>query len=119
MKFLKVYKTCDGNYVAYVRKFTPLGIWNGQYIVYFEAFGTMDNDYRGTNEFYSRAKRTLKEYKENKLDLQFVFERGTRYRNQFKGYLQSMEDLELITEEEYIDYLNVFYNEINEILGDI
>ena len=30
-----------------------------------------------------------------------------------------MKDLELITEEEYIDYLNVFCNEIDEILGDI
>ena len=30
------------------------------------------------NKFYSRAKRTLKEYKENKLDLQFVFEREIR-----------------------------------------
>lgn len=72
------------------------------------------------NKFYSRAKRTLEVYKENKIiDSEFVIEREVRYRNQFKGYLQSMEDLELITEQEYVDYLNVFCNEIDEILGDV
>lgn len=71
------------------------------------------------NKFYSRAKRTSEVCKENKIDTAFIIERGTKYVNQFKGYLQSMEDLELITEQEYIDYLNVFFNEIDEILRDI
>lgn len=50
MNDLKVYKTNDGNYKAYVKQFKPLGKWNGKYSVSFEAFGTMDNDYRGTND---------------------------------------------------------------------
>lgn len=69
------------------------------------------------NNFYSIAKRTSELYKENKIDMDSVIRRGVRYRNQFKGYLQSMKDLELITEKEYIDYLNIFCNEFNKILG--
>lgn len=71
------------------------------------------------NKFYSRAKRTSELCKENKINTEFIIERGTKFVNQFKGYLQSMKDLELITEQEYIDYLNVFFNEIDEILRDI
>lgn len=43
------FSTDDKNYVAYVGEFKPLGKWNGQYSVQFYAYGTMDNDYRGTN----------------------------------------------------------------------
>lgn len=43
------FSTDDKNYVAYVKEFKPLGKWNGQYGVLFYAYGTMDNDYRGTN----------------------------------------------------------------------
>lgn len=74
---------------------------------------------REQTNFIAEQKRTLKVCKENKIDTAFIIERQTKYVNQFKGYLQSMEDLELITEQEYIDYLNVFFNEIDEILRDI
>ena len=50
-KYRKVF-TGTGNsegLTSVVRHFTPLGKWNGQYSVSFEALGAMDNDYRGTN----------------------------------------------------------------------
>lgn len=34
---------------AIIRHYAPLNQWSGQYSVSFEAFGEMDNDYRGTN----------------------------------------------------------------------
>lgn len=46
---IKKFETNDKNYQAYVKQFRPLGKWNGQYAVEFEAFGMMDNDYRGTS----------------------------------------------------------------------
>ena len=70
------------------------------------------------NKFYSIAERTSELYKENRIDADSVIRRGIRYGNQFKGYLQSMNDLELITSQEYADYLNIFCNEFNKILGD-
>ena len=71
------------------------------------------------NKFYSRAKKTMESYKNGNIDIEFVFEREMRYRNQFKGYLQSMEDLELITEREYEDYLDVFFTDVSEIMKDV
>lgn len=74
MKDLKVYKTNDGNYKAYVKQFKPLGKWNGKYSVSFEAFGMMDNDYRGTSgvgvkvyDTFDKAVRAAKRYV-NKFD---------------------------------------------------
>lgn len=43
------FRTDDKKYIACVREFKPLNKWNGQYCVCFEAYGMMDNDYRGTN----------------------------------------------------------------------
>lgn len=68
---------------------------------------------------YSRMNRTLELYKKDSLSMEFVFEREERYRNQFKGYLQSMNDLELITSQEYIDYFNVYCSDIDKILEEI
>ena len=54
---------------AYVKPFTPLGKFNGQYIVQFEAFGHMDNDVRGTHglgakvyDTYEKAVASAKRY---------------------------------------------------------
>ena len=68
---------------------------------------------------YSRMNRTLELYKKDSLPMELVLEREGRYRNQFKGYLQSMNDLELITSQEYIDYLNVYCSDIDKILEEI
>lgn len=50
-KYRKIFKGTGNSegLTATVRHFTPLGQWNGQYSVSFDAFGAMNNDYRGTN----------------------------------------------------------------------
>lgn len=68
---------------------------------------------------YSRMNRTLELYKQGSLSMELIFEREERYRNQFKGYLQSMNDLELITSQEYIDYFNVYCFDVDKILEEI
>ena len=68
---------------------------------------------------YSRMDRTLGLYKQNLIPAELVFEREERYRNQFKGYLQSMNDLELITSQEYIDYFNIYCSDVDKILEEI
>lgn len=68
---------------------------------------------------YNRMNRTLELYKQNLIPSELVFEREERYRNQFKGYLQSMNDLELITSQEYIDYFNIYSFDVDKILEEI
>ena len=65
---------------------------------------------------YGRMDRTLGLYKQNLIPEELVFEREERYRNQFKGYLQSMNDLELITSQEYIDYFNIYCSDVDKIV---
>lgn len=69
MKLIKVYKSKNENYIAYVKYFTPMNRWDGRYSVLFIAFGDMDNDYRGTNgtgmkvyDTFDKAVRAAKRY---------------------------------------------------------
>lgn len=73
MKYITLLSTSDKHYKAYIREFKPLGIWNGQYSVSFEAYGNMDNDIRGTSgtgmkvygtyeKALAAAKRYIKKY---------------------------------------------------------
>lgn len=66
---------------------------------------------------YDRMNRTLRMYQRDSLPMDLVLERENRYRNQFKGYLQSMNDLELITSQEYVDYFNVYCSNIDKMMG--
>ena len=49
----------NGEYKAYVSKFTPLGTWNGEYSVLFICFGGIDYQLRGTNGMGSKEYETL------------------------------------------------------------
>lgn len=71
------------------------------------------------NRLYNRMSRTLELYKQDSIPVELVFEREEKYRNQFKGYMQSMNDLELITSQEYIDYINVYCSDVDKILEEI
>lgn len=59
MKAITTFKSSNDYYIAYVKQFTPLGKWDGTYCVCFEAFGHMDNDYRGTNGTGCKRYNTL------------------------------------------------------------
>lgn len=70
-------------------------------------------------KLYSRMRHSAEQYKLDAIPIELVLEREGIYRNQFKGYLCSMEDLELITTQEYINYFNGYCSDIDKILEEI
>lgn len=57
--YTMIYKTNDGTRSTRVRKSRPLGVFNGEYMVEFWAYGTPDNDIRGTHGLGCKTYSTM------------------------------------------------------------
>lgn len=68
---------------------------------------------------YGRMRHSVEQYKLGGITIELVSEIENEHRNQFKGYLCSMKDLELITPQEYINYFNDYCSDTDKILGEI